>query len=424
MAFVWSGNFLEETRHRARDHELFVGADDPHADRAAGFGDERRISRVPGGVEPNAEEPEFIADSLPDDGRAFAHSAGEHERLDASEGRGEGADPFSCLIAKEVHGFRRPGIAALARKQVAHVRAGPGDPEKPRFVVCHVVKPGRAHSLGPGEEIGDPWVDVPGAGAHDQPCGRGEAHARVHAHAKPDGRDAGSVAEMGENDAALRRLGIQAPELLDQIGIGQAMEPVPFDPLRGIVSWNGKQPGHARHAPVKGGVEACDLGIPRVRRETVSMSPISSGRWSGSKGVMRRSSLMRGRRHPLGLRVLHSVDDPVPDRAHGGKDADFSKPIEEDLAADSWSRATAGQTCRLPLLVDSGKLRLPRSDAVDLSLSHPAQAATRLEDGETNARRAAIYCKNAGRLGIHRSGSATRPPTGGSSLLVDYRVCT
>ena len=69
------------------------------------------------------------------------------------------------------------------------------------------------------------------ARAHHQSCRGREAHAGVDALAVAHGGQAGAIAEMCEDYAALRRAGIDAAKLLHQVGEGESVKAVALDAL-------------------------------------------------------------------------------------------------------------------------------------------------------------------------------------------------
>ena len=99
-----NGAELEDADDGPRDHELLVGADDPHLHAAGVPRNQRRILRIALRIEFDAEEAESVADPRPDERRVFADASCEDERVQSTERRGEGADPLLRLIAKQRHG--------------------------------------------------------------------------------------------------------------------------------------------------------------------------------------------------------------------------------------------------------------------------------------------------------------------------------
>ena len=199
-----------------RDHELLVGADDPHLDATGVRRNQRCILRIALLVQFDAEKAESVADPLPDERRVFADASGEDERVQSAERGGEGADPFLRLVAKQRHGLRRPHVIGFPREQVAHVGAGPGNAEQPGFVVHHLLKLRRGHALGARQVVDQARIQIPRAGAHHQSCRGREAHAGVDALAVAHGGQARAVAEMRKDHAALRGRRIEAAEFLHQ----------------------------------------------------------------------------------------------------------------------------------------------------------------------------------------------------------------
>src|SRR6266849_5430517 len=105
---------MEDACDGPRDHQFLVGADDPYLDATGVRRNQRRIRRVAFPVELDAEEPESVTDPFPDERRVFADASCKDECVNATERRGEGADPLLHLIAKERDGLGRPDIPSFA----------------------------------------------------------------------------------------------------------------------------------------------------------------------------------------------------------------------------------------------------------------------------------------------------------------------
>ena len=80
----------------------------------------------------------------------------------------------------------------------------PGDAEQAGLVVHHVLEFHCRHVLVQCQVINKPRVEIARARAHHQSRRGREAHAGVDALAAAHRREAGAVAQMRENHAALR----------------------------------------------------------------------------------------------------------------------------------------------------------------------------------------------------------------------------
>ena len=92
----------------------------------------------------DAEKAESVADPLPDERRVFADAGGEDERVQSAQRRGEGADPFFRLVAKQLDGFRRANVVGSRASKSRTSELVSGNAEQPGFVVHHVLKLRRA----------------------------------------------------------------------------------------------------------------------------------------------------------------------------------------------------------------------------------------------------------------------------------------
>src|ERR1700756_989309 len=114
-----------------RNHGLLVGADYAHRNRGScAGGNTLRMTAVGVVVDPDPEKIQTFADAFAHGRRVLADSAGEYQRIHAAERRGEGTDPFLCLVAKQLERLRRTRIVRFARQEVPDVRAGFGNAEQ------------------------------------------------------------------------------------------------------------------------------------------------------------------------------------------------------------------------------------------------------------------------------------------------------
>src|SRR5882724_2231832 len=121
---VIGGKLLcHEAARMPRDHEFFVGLDDPDLDPARFTRDYPIVALVPFPIELEAEKTEPGADALPDRGRALADTGREGQDVEPAQRGRIGGDVLGGLIAEKLDGFGGARIGGLALQQVAHIRA-------------------------------------------------------------------------------------------------------------------------------------------------------------------------------------------------------------------------------------------------------------------------------------------------------------
>ena len=219
------------------------------------------IRRVSLGFEFDAQESQPFANPGADRGRMLSDATGEHQRVQSAQRRREGADPFLDLVAKQRHRFSRPHVLRFTVEQVTHVGTGLRHAEQPGLEIDHLVELLGAHVLGARQIPNQPGIEIAGPGAHGHPGGRGETHAGVHGFAVTHRRQAGAIAEVGEDDPAWGRFRSgQAGQFSHEKGIRQPVKPVAPHPLRFVAARDRQQPGHARQVMVKSRVETRHLG--------------------------------------------------------------------------------------------------------------------------------------------------------------------
>src|SRR5947209_1657863 len=77
-------DIFDDFAYMSRNHEIFIGGDDPDGGRAAVWGDDGGVDPVAFGVDVNAEEAQAGADALAHRGGVLPHTAGENESVQAS----------------------------------------------------------------------------------------------------------------------------------------------------------------------------------------------------------------------------------------------------------------------------------------------------------------------------------------------------
>ena len=128
----------------------------------------------------------------------------------------------------------------------------------------------------------------------------------------------------------LRGRGIEAAELLHQIGVGQAVEAVALDALCRVAPRDRQQLGDTRHGAVKRGVEARHLGqfrMPLAER----LDQLDLARQV--IGVIRRDAVQfreQLRRDPLRFGMLHAVHHAVSHGLDRREDRLRLEPVQQN----------------------------------------------------------------------------------------------
>lgn len=103
---------------------------------------------VPCGIQLDAEKTETLTDARANRRGVLADTRREHQGVETAQRRGEGAHPFSGLMAEEDDRFRRPTVLSLTIEEVPHVEAGLGDAEETRFMGHQMIELRHRHLLG------------------------------------------------------------------------------------------------------------------------------------------------------------------------------------------------------------------------------------------------------------------------------------
>ena len=323
-------------------------------------------------------------------GGVLADAAGEHDRVEAAEGDGEGSDRLGRPVAEDVDG--EPGRRRAVRRRLAqgaHVVAQPGQAEQPAARVERADDAVDVEVEALGDVAEQPRVDVAAAGAHHQALERGQAHGGVDGLAAADGRRAAPVAQVQHDQVELLRWPAQhlgGPGAHEAVaGAVEAVAPhlvlvVPL--LR-----DGVAVGDRRHRLVEGGVEDRDLheAGQRVAR---GLDAEQVGRHVQRRQVDERVELGQGRvvdgdggaeaaaavHHPVAdadqpvpLLVgegLHEVGDGTPGRRVVGRAAGLLR-----AAPQAHHRVRAAHALREP-----GHPPLPRGGVDERQLDRRAAA--------------------------------------------------
>ena len=217
---------------------------------------------VAGFVNLVAENLEVVHGHLADELAVLADTAGEHERVDARECHGDAADFAGEPVGEGFEGDLCADVAfACGLRQGAHVVRKSGEAEEARFLVHELVEAIDIVAVFFADEEEDGRVKGAGAGAHDEALERGEAHGGINALAVQNGGAAGTVTEVGRDEAAVFRLfaenlgGFAGHETVACAVGAVAADLVFFVELVG----DAVEESLARHCLVESGIEHGDL---------------------------------------------------------------------------------------------------------------------------------------------------------------------
>jgi len=87
------------------DHQVFIGPQDAHGDRAAFPRNGGGVRGVAVRIDLEAEEVQTLADSEPEGGRVFPDPSGEDQGVQATQDGDQGAQIFPGLITEQGDGF-------------------------------------------------------------------------------------------------------------------------------------------------------------------------------------------------------------------------------------------------------------------------------------------------------------------------------
>ena len=143
--------------------------------------------------------------------------------------------------------------------QPTHIAANARDPHETGTVVDQLFEPGRVEPLFAHQVEQNAGIEIAAARAHDDPAGRGQAHAGVDRLAVLDRGDAGAVAEMGDDQA----IGQIVAKLAHDRFARQPVKSVALDAFGLQFLGDRQDPRDVGQFGVKGGVEARRLRQPR-----------------------------------------------------------------------------------------------------------------------------------------------------------------
>ena len=243
------------------DEEFFVGSDDHCGRRAVLRNNVARVLAVvfvAGVVDLVAENLQVFHDGLANHAAVFANATGEHEGVNARESHCDAADFAGELVAEGFESDLGANVAfACGLRQGAHVVRKAGETEKAGFLVYKLVEAVDIVAVLLADEEEDGRVEAAGAGAHDKAVERGEAHGGVGALAVENRGAAGTVAEVGGDEAAVfRLLAEDAGGFGSHEAVAGAVETVTADGVVFVeLVGDAVQESLAGHRLVEGGVE-------------------------------------------------------------------------------------------------------------------------------------------------------------------------
>ena len=241
----------------------------------------------------------------------LAHAAGEDQAVHAAERGCHGADPLDRSIDEEVDGGL--GVLSVGGHQFAQIAAQARDAEQAGPPVEQVLDLARAHLVTLEQMEDDAGIQAAAPGGHHQAVERAEAHRRVLARLVLQRAKARARAQVGGHEAAGGEVRIDGAQPAQGVGVGQAVEPVAANTLRGEVARQGEAPRGLGHAAVEGGVEAGDVGRGGQARPRLAVERQSDRLMQGRK---RRQGLQLGlevRREDRRRGVIAAMHDAVRD---------------------------------------------------------------------------------------------------------------
>src|ERR1700682_4297696 len=112
--------------------------------------------------------------------------------------------------------------------ETPHVAADPGNSHQARSMINQVLQHGCVELLLAHQIDKNTGIEIATSGTHDHPATWGQSHAGVYRFAVLDGGDAGTIAEMSD-DETLRYRGLK---LMHDRFAGKAMKSVALDTER------------------------------------------------------------------------------------------------------------------------------------------------------------------------------------------------
>src|SRR5262249_24661437 len=176
---------------------------------------------------------------------------------DSAQHCNQSTNLLGCAIYEVLHSLR--SLWLIAGKQLAHVIAYARDSQQTGFLIQN-----RFHFFCRETETlkeiqHDPRIKRPRPSAHAESIQRSKAQGVVYTFAISQGTQAGTAAQMSDDNAPLGNLRCYLRQHRSNIFVGQAMEPI--SPQAGLADISGQWNQLSCHGAtkVKTCIEACDL---------------------------------------------------------------------------------------------------------------------------------------------------------------------
>ena len=186
----------------ARNHQIFVGLNDPRGGRAAGYRDSRAAGCVRRFIEVHTEPYGLLTHSPPNFGGVLTDARGENQCVQPAESGGERPQLSTDPVDKQGDGIGR--VRVVTRQQGPHVIANARNAEQPGGMIQQVAYRLRRHTFFLDQVENDARIEVAATAAHWKAIECGEAHGRCDALAPVHRAHAGAAAEMGDHNATIR----------------------------------------------------------------------------------------------------------------------------------------------------------------------------------------------------------------------------
>ena len=141
-----------------------------------------------------------------DRGGMGADARGEDQGVQPAQHRRQGPQVLPRQVAVKLDRLGGMGVFRLAREQIADIRTAAGDADQPGTLVHQVVDRGGRAPLFHQQVDKHAGIEVSAPRAHHQAAGGRESHRGIDADTAADGRHAGAVAQVGDDQPAVGRL--------------------------------------------------------------------------------------------------------------------------------------------------------------------------------------------------------------------------
>src|SRR5260370_16100465 len=238
---LWS-SAVEHASGMARDHQVFIGRDDPDRYLGARLGEARSSSGVGCLVEFNAYPTSVATDARTDGSCIFTDAASENQGIEATQGGDQRTQFPPYAIDEEIHRFSRGGRVAC--QQGPHVAGQCRDAEQSGFLVDQVFDGLGFHPLVLKEIKNDAGIERAGARSHRKAVDGRKPHGAGKASPVVDGAHAGAVAEMGDDELAVYAVRRDLRQRRDDVFVRKTMKAVTAHTLFLERARQGKSTGH------------------------------------------------------------------------------------------------------------------------------------------------------------------------------------